>query len=243
MLTVKIQRCKNKDDTPVFEQFTYDGDEHVSVLNVLEFINEHGPDNDKDKAAWRPIQYESSCEQGLCGACAMVVNDRPVLACQTFCDEVKSRAGIITIMPLSKFPVVCDLIVDRSELEESLKVMKVWLDSDAENTQPKSKNTNQYEAALCLHCGCCLEACPNYASGDMFKGAFGAVNAMNILEKNKNNEHFKEMKKEYVDHFFKTCTKSGACEKACPAHLPTMMLISEGNRNSVWSVWQLLAKK
>lgn len=237
-IKVEIKRQLNKESEPYFETFTYEGDCHIPVLNLLEYINlnhEKVADNPK---AFRRIQYECSCEQALCGACAMVINDVPGLACKIFCDEAADKSGCIRIEPLSKFPVVCDLAVDRSEIYESMKNLKLWVEGDA--VYNEKTHNQQYQAAQCLQCGCCLEACPNYAKGDFYVGAVGAVNAMNMLSLNGKGEHKDDMKKQYKSKFFNGCTKMGACEKVCPAEIPIMGLLSAGNRISVWRFWQLI---
>ncbi len=237
-LNICFHRQENKESKQYIQDYVYEGNCHISVLNLIEHFNNHPPQNDKTCGSFRPISYESSCEQGLCGACAMVVNDTPVLACQTFCDEIATKDGRITIEPLSKFPIICDFIVDRNEMFEAMKRMKLWVEGSARFS--KSTYSLQYQASQCLQCGCCLEVCPNYAKGDLFAGAVGALNAMNILKLNSNSEHKQEIKKEYKNKVYSICTKIGACEKVCPANLPTMTLMSEANRLSVWKLWQLI---
>ena len=87
---------------------------------------------------------------------AMVINDIPALACETFLKNLKSN--IITIRPLRKFPVVHDLIVDRSSIHENLKRTNVFIGE----YQPQQNEDfrHQYDAAKCLKCGLCLEVCP-----------------------------------------------------------------------------------
>jgi succinate dehydrogenase / fumarate reductase iron-sulfur subunit len=235
-MNIIIDRKEDKYSASYTETFEYNGDRHVSVINLLDIINSNHPEKNSDGTVWRLVKYDCSCEQGLCGACAMVINGHPGLACQTFCDEAAVR-DTIRIQPLSKFPVVCDLVTDRSILSESLKQMKVWIEGDAQiPASSGKKNTSQYEAAQCLMCGCCLEVCPNYAPGSIFTGAFGAVNAMNAMKKNENGKHLEEMRNSYKKRFYSTCSKSGACEKICPAGLSAMTLISEGNRMSIWGL-------
>lgn len=238
-LNISFLRKKDKDSDSYVETYEYHGECHISILSLIEYVNNHPPKAEDKNKPFRPISFESSCEQGMCGACAMVVNDRPVLACQTFCDDIASKKGEIKIEPLIKFPVICDFIVDRTEILEAMKRMKLWVDGEAK-VSPSTLSL-QYQASQCLQCGCCLEVCPNYAKGDLFTGAVGALNAMNILKLNHKSEHKAEIKKEYKNKVFNTCTKVGACEKVCPAGLPTMTLISEANRLSVWKLWQLIS--
>lgn len=236
-MRLTVQRQAGATSRPYVEDFSYEGDPHVSVLNVLEYVNLHPEARISGDGPFRPISYEESCEQGLCGACAMVVNGIPRLACQSFCDEVAGGDGVVRVGPLAKFPVVCDLVVDRSELGEAVQRMRAWVEGEA---KVRGDASSQYEAALCLQCGCCLEACPNYAAGGLFGGALAAVNSMNMLCKGDGGPHAREMAKAYGDGFFATCSKNGACERVCPVGLPIMTITSEANRVSVWRFWQLL---
>lgn len=240
-LNISFLRKKDKDSDSYVEYYEYQGECHISILSLIEYVNNHPPVKVNEDKPFRPISFESSCEQGMCGACAMVVNDKPVLACHTFCDDIASKNGEIKIEPLSKFPVICDFIVDRTELFEAMKKMKLWVDGEAKVST--ATLTLQYQASQCLQCGCCLEVCPNYAKEDLFAGAVGALNTMNMLKLNRKSEHKAKIKQEYKNRVFNTCTKNGACEKVCPAGLPTMTLMSEANRLSVWKLWQLISDK
>jgi succinate dehydrogenase / fumarate reductase, iron-sulfur subunit len=235
-LNISFLRKKDKDSESYVETYEYEGDCHISILNLIEYVNNNPPQTVDGDKPFQLIGYESSCEQGMCGACAMVVNGKPVLACQTFCDNIAIKNGEIKIEPLSKFPVICDFILDRSEIFEAMKRMKLWVEGEAKLSA--STLSQQYQASQCLQCGCCLEICPNYAKGDLFAGAVGAMSAMNILKLNHRSEHKAEIRQEYKNKIFNTCTKLGACEKVCPAELPTVTLMSEANRISVWKLWQ-----
>ena len=109
-----------------------------------------------------PIAWECGCEQKKCGACAMVINDVPRLACSAFLGEIGNNNQII-LEPLSKFPIVEDLIVDRSSMFIVLKNLKLWLEEEANISQ--WSHEAQYPSSRCIMCGCCLEICPNYKAG------------------------------------------------------------------------------
>lgn len=217
-VTVKV---KIGDD---FKEFAYDDDLNIPVTELLERLG--------------GITYSCSCLQGLCGACAMVINSQPKLACQTFLkDELMiSEYGVITIEPLSKFPVIKDLKVDKSKLHDDLIKSSQWLDSDA-----KINSTDidfEYEMSLCLMCGCCVEACPNYDGGE-FVGTPIAVSASKIIAQENDKNHLKTLKKKYDDKFFSHCVKSIVCEDVCPMGIETQRAISRMNKKAVWKLWQI----
>ena len=164
-----------------YQIFDYEGDLNISVITLLE------------KLDW-PIEYSCSCLQGICGACAMVINSEPKLACKTFLNEERMviEYNQITIEPLSKFPLIKDLKVDRSILFDAMTECELWLENDSEYN-PKDLDF-EYEMSLCLMCGCCTEVCPNYKLGD-FVGAPAAVSASKLVNQESDEEHLKNMKK------------------------------------------------
>ena len=208
-----------------FECFKYSGDLNIPVSELLERLD-------------RPIEYSCSCLQGLCGACAMVINSAPKLACKTFLkDELMvTEYNQITIEPLSKFPLIKDLKVDRSVIYDALKECRLWLESDAEIN---SDIDFEYEMSLCLMCGCCMEACPNYGH-DAFVGTPVAVVASKLISQENDSGHLNEMKKGYKERFYPSCVKSIACEDICPMGIRTQRAISKMNRNSIWKIWDLI---
>ena len=138
-----------------------------------------------------------------CGACAMLINERPRLACSTFLHTLKGST--ITLEPLSKFPLVRDLIVDRSILFENLKKLNLWLESEA-YMNPWTHEP-RYQSARCLMCGCCLEVCPNFSANGTFAGAVAAVNAFRILNEEQESTHLNEISAEYKKKYFEACGK------------------------------------
>ena len=209
-----------------YQIFDYEGDLNISVITLLEKID-------------NSIEYSCSCLQGICGACAMIINSQPKLACKTFLNEEQTvkEHNQITIEPLSKFPLIKDLKVDRSILFDVMKDCELWLENDSKYN-PKDYDF-EYEMSLCLMCGCCTEACPNYKLGD-FVGAQVAVSASKLINQESDEKHLKNMKNKYKKRFFSHCVKSIACEDVCPMKIPTQRAISKMNRKSVWRIWQLL---
>ena len=162
--------------------------------------------------------------QAVCGGCAMVINGIPALACATFADEVKGKE--IVLEPLSKFPVVADLIVDRSVIYENLTSAKAYLDTLAAND--KRQHQQQYSVAKCLKCGLCLEVCPNYHSGEDFYGAVFANESYLIVSQSADKAP--SLTKEYKTHFGAGCSKALSCQSVCPMKIETITSILKMNR-------------
>lgn len=226
--TLEIHRCTREDKRRYVQLFSYSSDDgSETIATALTNLNS-GPLTDISGKEAAPIVWQCSCLQKKCGACAMVINGRPGLACARKLSECGAQ---IRIEPLRKFPVVEDLMVDRSIMQDNLKMMKLWFDKAAQLTE---KNTGiSYEASRCLQCGCCLEVCPNFAPGGEFTGMAAAVPMTRLLS-GLSGEERREASKIYASHVFEGCGKSLACRNICPANIDTDKMLVNSNAIAVW---------
>jgi succinate dehydrogenase / fumarate reductase iron-sulfur subunit len=224
-MIVKIKRQRDFESESYWQSFQYDGPEHVTVSAVLDALNYTDDLFDIDGKPTTRIRWECSCMQSMCGGCAMVINGVPALACATFADEVKGKE--LVLEPLSKFPVVADLIVDRSIIYENLISAKAYLDSVAAND--KRQHEQQYSVAKCLKCGLCLEVCPNYRPGSDFFGAVFANESYLIASQSPDKKP--PIVKSYKTHFGAGCSKALSCQSVCPMEIETITSIMRMNRN------------
>ena len=223
-MRVRVLRQESPTAEPYWESFDYDGPRDTSVAGMLDYLNYHDDIVNADGQPTRRIAWECSCLQGACGACAMVINGMPALACDTFvrdldCDEV-------VLAPLTKFPTIRDLATDRTSIQDNLKRGNVFIGE----YQPKAGEdfARQYEAAKCLKCGLCLEICPNYTSGN---GFFGAVFANDCyLVHARNRQKARDIRKVYARHFGNACSKSLTCMDVCPMGISTITSMAKLNR-------------
>ena len=223
-MKVSILRQRSPASEPYWETFDYDGPLDCTVAAVLDHINYHDDILNADGKRSTRIGWECSCLQGVCGACAMVVNNTPVLACETFVRDLK--AGSIEIRPLRKFPVIHDLIVDRSVIQENLMRTNVFIGEYRPATD--GDHAHQYAAAKCLKCGLCLEVCPNYASGKTFYGAAFANDCYIVASRNRSKAA--EISAIYAEHFGRSCSKALSCMDVCPMKIPTIASMAKLNR-------------
>lgn len=223
-MRVSILRQESATSEPYWESFDYDGPRETSVAGMLDHINYHDDIVNAAGQKTRRIAWDCSCLQCACGACAMVINGTPALACDTFLRDLEGDE--IVLRPLSKFPLVCDLAVDRSSIQENLKRSDVFI-----GTYQPSANESfslQYDAAKCLKCGLCLEICPNYTNGNNF---FGAVFANDCyLVHARNREKSRDIRKAYTQHFGNACSKSLTCMDVCPMRIATIASMARLNR-------------
>ena len=223
-MKVRILRQNSPLSGPYWESFDYNGPADNTVSGLLEWLNcRDNMVNDMGEKT-EHIYWECSCLQGACGACAMVINGRPALACDTFLSDLKNDE--IEIRPLRKFPVIKDLAVDRSVIFDNLK--KAGICMEHHDPRQGEDHDHQYLAAKCLKCGLCLEVCPNYGSGEVFYGAAFANDCYLVYAGNVKKTA--EIRREYAKHFAGSCSKSLACMDVCPSQIPTLASMAKLNK-------------
>ena len=223
-MRVRIQRQLSPVTEPYWESFEYDGTMDNTVAGLLDYLNYNDDIYDINGNKSTRIGWECSCLQGMCGGCAMVINGAPRLACETFLRDIKG--GELMIRPLSKFPVVHDLVVDRSAIHRNLMKSDVYIGEY--RPSGKGDREHQYTAAKCLKCGLCLEVCPNYTDGATFAGALFANDC--YLAAARNGSKRREIKRIYDERFGRSCSRSLSCMEVCPMGIQTIASIAKMNR-------------
>ena len=212
-ITVRIKRQNSFEAEAFYQTILRDCDAETNIATLLREINaEEVLDIDGDPVG--EIAWECSCLQKKCGACAMRINGVPRLACDTKIGDLKSKT--VTLEPLKKFPVVRDLIVDRSVLRENLIALHNWLESEA----TKSRKTVDL-------------ACPNFTAGESFFGAAAFVPASRILSQLPNGKK-NDLVQEYGKHIYNGCGKSLSCHDICPVGIDVEHKLSNSNAVAVW---------
>lgn len=199
-----------------FADYPVEAESDTPVTRLLDDLNTTLED---------PIEWECSCGQTLCGACAMIINGVPRLACSTLFGDA---GPLITLEPLSKFPLIADLRVDRSCMYAAVRAMNLWLTEH--ETAVADDVDLQYAAASCIMCGCCLEVCPNYTGRDTFYGAFAANAAAKTVMQTPDTCHQNIIAKTAAERTTAHCSKSLSCQRVCPARIPLAVTISRLNR-------------
>ena len=157
-----IERQDGPDAKPYTQEFDVPYRPGLNVVAALMEIQKNPVTTDGKKVA--PVVWECNCLEKVCGACMMVINGKARQACCSLVDKLDQP---IHLAPARTFPVIRDLLIDRSVMFESLKRIQGWVEvdgtwevKDAPIQNPYTAQT-AYEISHCMTCGCCLEACPN----------------------------------------------------------------------------------
>jgi succinate dehydrogenase / fumarate reductase iron-sulfur subunit len=222
-LTLKIWRQKSATSVGSFEKFTVTVSPDASILEMLDELN-----NDLEREGKVPVAFESDCREGICGTCGLVINGHPhgkipkIATCQLHMRNFKDGATIyIEPFRAKAFPVIKDLIVDRSGMDKVLQAggfisVNTGGVPDA-NEIPISKDiaSRAMDAAECIGCGACVAACKN-ASVMLFVGA--KVSQYSFLPQGQPERYqrVQSMVAKMDEMGFGSCTNTYACEAECP---------------------------
>jgi len=184
-----------------------------------------------------PIAYDSNCLEEICGSCAMRINGQAKMACSALVDKFEQP---IKLEPLSKFPVVRDLAVDRSVLFENLKKVKAWVPVDGTydlGSGPRilpQQQEESYPLSNCISCTICMEVCPQFNELTGFVGA-ATIAQVKLFNENPTGKVLKEDRLRALmgDGGIADCAYAQNCVNACPKQLPLTRAISDVSRDVI----------
>jgi len=164
---VRVLRQDGPAQVSYWEQHRVAHEPDMNCISVLQKIAEKATTADGRKVA--PVVWDCNCLEEVCGACTMVINGRVRQACTALVDKLLAeRPGEIELRPMTKFPVIRDLMVDRQRIFDSLMKVSAWVPVDSYHhlgpglRQSQESQQLAYLYSKCMSCGCCLEACPQY---------------------------------------------------------------------------------
>jgi succinate dehydrogenase / fumarate reductase iron-sulfur subunit len=234
---LKVKRQDGPTDKPRWEEFAVPWQPHMNVISALMETQRNPVTSTGQKTT--PVVWESVCLEEVCGSCTMIINGRVRQSCSAMVDTVAPKGETITLEPMTKFPVVRDLIVDRQRMFENLKRVKAWIALDGSHDLgpgPRQSQENQetaYPLSRCMTCGCCLEACPqvNAASDFIGPAAISQVRLFNLHPSGKMHAA------ERLDTVMGSggvegCGKAQNCVEVCPKEIPLVDSIAAVSRDA-----------
>ncbi|MDZ4780634.1 MAG: succinate dehydrogenase iron-sulfur subunit [Planctomycetia bacterium] len=172
---VRVLRQDAPGGPSYWERHRVEHEPDMNVISVLQKIAANAETADGKAVA--PVAWDCNCLEEVCGACTMVINGGVRQACSALVDRLlEDNATEIELRPMGKFPVVRDLMVDRSRLFRALQKVKAWIPVDGYYNlgpgprQSQAQQEQAYPLSECMSCGCCLDACPQYLKVEMKQG-------------------------------------------------------------------------
>lgn len=220
-VTAEIRRYDpSQDAEPRYEKFQVTGLSNMSVLDVVRSIYDNQAGD---------LAYQFACRVGRCGTCAVKVNGTPVLACQERCKPE------MRIEPLTPFPVLRDLVVDRTEIEGRLAALSLAPEREAAHPREPEPITPELSAELCkmdscLLCMVCVSACPAVEERAFDGPAF----MLKLRHMAKHPQDRRNRLEQAIEGGMLECFNCDVCTQVCPADLSPAQAIREFRRELIF---------
>lgn len=230
---VKIKRCDGPAKPSRWETFKVTTERGMNVISALQQIAANPTTIEGVKST--PVVWDSGCLEEVCGACTMVINGNVRQSCSALLDDyVPDEGNTLTLEPMSKFPVIRDLWVDRARLFHNLERVKAWVPVDgtyylgAGPREQPQKQEMRYKLSECMSCGCCLEACPQFnveENKENWDTAFIGAHAISQARLFNEHETGSQLKSDRLDVLMgpggvNDCGNAQNCVKVCPKGIP-----------------------
>ncbi|KGX89043.1 succinate dehydrogenase iron-sulfur subunit [Pontibacillus litoralis] len=233
-ITLIITRQDNPESNPYEETFHIPYRTNMNVISALMEIRRNPVNANGEKTT--PVYWDMGCLEEVCGACSMVINGKPRQSCTALIDKLEQP---VRLAPMTTFPVVRDLAVDRSRMFDALKKVKAWVPIDGTHDLgpgPKmAENKRQwaYELSKCMTCGVCLEACPNVNSKSSFIGP-APLSQVRLFNSHPTGAMNKNERLEALmgEGGLSECGNSQNCVQSCPKGIPLTTSIASLNRET-----------
>lgn len=240
IIEVTVRRQKDADSAPYDETFVVPYRPRMNVISVLMEIQLNPVTKDGKKVA--PVAWDQACLEEVCGSCTVLINSKVRQACSALIDKVAPLGGSVRrlrLEPMSKFPCVRDLVVDRARMFENLKHIQGWIPIDGTydlGAGPRMSQREQqlaYDFSRCMTCGSCLEACPqvNERSGFIGPAAIGQVRLFNSHPTGKLNAD-ERLESISGPDGIASCGNAQNCVQVCPKEIPLTRAIAELHRDT-----------
>ncbi|MFM8735750.1 MAG: succinate dehydrogenase iron-sulfur subunit [Pirellulales bacterium] len=268
IVRVRVLRQDVAGGESYWERFDVPYEPNMNVISILQKIAAQARSQDGRKVA--PVAWDCNCLEEVCGSCTMLINGRARMACSALVDRLLAEDGDeIELRPMTKFPVVRDLVVDRRRLFRGLQKVKAWVPVEGSydlGPGPRISPEEQedaYPLSECMSCGCCLEACPQYTKVEVvprddeseadfekrrreafdagFVGAHAISQAM-LFNSHPTGRMIADERMEAVTRQggIQMCGNAQNCVAVCPKSIPlTRSIARAGRAATVWAIKKL----
>ena len=230
------------------------------MITILQRVAAQATTSDGKKV--NPVTWDCGCLEEVCGSCTMVINGVVRQSCSALVDQLlKQNPEELVLEPMSKFPVIRDLMVDRQRLFRGLQRVKAWVPVDSYYNMGagerilRDDQEQNYPLSQCMSCGCCLEACPQYTKVELtreegesaeafeerknaaYDENFVGANAISQVVLFNNHPTGKSMSDERLDALMgpggiAACGNAQNCVAVCPKEIPLTTSIAKAGRQT-----------
>ena len=213
--SLKISRYSpGKDRKAYIQTYIIEAEPTWSILDCLNQIKWHHDGT---------LAFRRSCRSGICGSCAMNINGKNRLACETQIGDLKKKT--IIIKPLPFFEIIRDLVVDFDWFFNGIKSIKPYL--IPERKSPENKERSQSKEARgkldglyeCIHCGACTSSCPSFWHNERFPGPAALLKAYRYTADSRDGGKRERYPLIDTDDGIWLCHTNFNCVEACPKNL------------------------
>lgn len=234
---LKIKRQDGPDQPPYWQTFDVPQKPEMNIISALQHVAANPVTTDGTPTtvpAW-----DAGCLEEVCGSCTMNLNGHVRQACSALVSELLEEGEPIVVEPMTKFPVIRDLFVDRQRMFDALKQVKGWVPVDSmQDLGPGPRETpenqqERYALSRCMTCGCCLEACPQFQQDTDFIGPQAIAQALYFNE----HETGQQLKEDRLHTLMgpggiTDCGNAQNCVKVCPKDVPLTEAIAKIGRQT-----------
>lgn len=259
-INVRIRRQDGPGQEPYWELHKIEYEPELNVITILQRVAAQATNSDGKKV--NPVTWDCGCLEEVCGSCTMVINGVVRQSCSALVDQLlKQNPEELVLEPMSKFPVIRDLMVDRQRLFRGLQRVKAWVPVDSYYNMGagerilRDDQEQNYPLSQCMSCGCCLEACPQYTKVELtreegesaeafeerknaaYDENFVGANAISQVVLFNNHPTGKSMADERLDALMgpggiAACGNAQNCVAVCPKEIPLTTSIAKAGRQT-----------
>ena len=241
-IEITIKRQDGPDAPSRWEEFSIPYRPNMNVISALMEVRRQPVM--KNGTRTTPPVWEANCLEEVCGACSMIINGKVRQACSALVDQL---AQPIRLEPMTKFPLIRDLMVDRHRMFDALKRVRAWVPIDGTynlGPGPRVDPNVQgvaYSLARCMTCGCCLEVCPQVTPTSAFIGA-AAISQVRLFNLHPTGTMHAGERLEALmgEGGIVDCGNAQNCVHACPKDIPLTESIASVGRQTTGYVLRRL---
>lgn len=216
-IVIEVLRYRpEQDDKPWLQSFEVPYRMEMSILEALQYIKDHLDGS---------LAFRWSCRMAVCGSCGYMVNGVPKLGCKTFVrDYVDANGkGKVRIEALANFPIERDLIADISDFVQKLEKIKPYIIrenqgevKDGEYLQTPEQLARFKQYSMCINCGLCYAACPQYGLNNKFMGPAALALIQRYNKDSRDQGYGQRIPIVNAEEGAWACTFVGYCSEVCP---------------------------